>query len=203
MRKLIFTLVLIVFAGTLLAQGNLVDVLYLKNGTIIRGIIIEQVPDVSVKIQTADGRVALYAMSEVSKITRERVSTPARQRTPRLKKPGLAFMMSFLVPGLGQYYNGDVAKGLAQEAMVLGGTALAITAEATHLSEFVVVTGIGIAGAGFLWTWIDAPISASRKNQKIKRQYGHLFEFDLNGRLVGIDNMTKGGGVGTQITIHF
>ena len=29
MRKLIFTLVLIVFAGTLLAQGNLVDVLYL------------------------------------------------------------------------------------------------------------------------------------------------------------------------------
>jgi len=42
------------------AQSNLQDVVYLKNGSIIRGVIIEQVPNQSVKIQTADRNVFVY-----------------------------------------------------------------------------------------------------------------------------------------------
>lgn len=34
-----------------------VDVVYLKNGSIIRGMIIEQIPNVSLKIQTKDGSI--------------------------------------------------------------------------------------------------------------------------------------------------
>lgn len=52
--------------------GDYVDVVYLKNGSIIRGIIIEQVPNVSIKIQTADGSVFFYKMEEVEKITKEK-----------------------------------------------------------------------------------------------------------------------------------
>lgn len=54
-----------------MAQGDLQDVVYLKNGSIIRGIIVEQVPFQSLKIKTMDGSVFFYNLSEVSKITKE------------------------------------------------------------------------------------------------------------------------------------
>lgn len=50
----------------------MVDVVYLKNGSIVRGTIIEQVPGVSLKIQTADGSVFFYKMEEIEKITKEK-----------------------------------------------------------------------------------------------------------------------------------
>src|SRR5690606_4050890 len=43
----------------------------LKNGSIIRGIIIEQVPNKSIKIETADKSVFVYQMDEITKITKE------------------------------------------------------------------------------------------------------------------------------------
>ncbi len=48
-----------------------IEVVYLKNGSIIRGIIIEQTPNVQIKIQTKDGSVFVYKMDEVEKITKE------------------------------------------------------------------------------------------------------------------------------------
>jgi hypothetical protein len=50
-----------------------IDVVYLNNGSIIRGIIIEMVPNVSLKIQTRDGSVFFYKMEEVQKMTKEPV----------------------------------------------------------------------------------------------------------------------------------
>lgn len=53
------------------------DVVYLKNGSIIRGIIIEQVPNKQYKIQTIDKSIFVYSMEEVEKIAREEiVNTP-------------------------------------------------------------------------------------------------------------------------------
>jgi len=56
---------------TLQAQTNYEDVVYLKNGSIIHGIIIEQVPNQSVKIQTRDGNVFFYKIDEIEKMTKE------------------------------------------------------------------------------------------------------------------------------------
>ena len=68
------TLALLAFAlmsvGSVSAQ-SLQDVVYLKNGSIIRGVVIEQVPDGNVKVQTADGSVLVYPMTEVQKIQKE------------------------------------------------------------------------------------------------------------------------------------
>ncbi len=50
---------------------ELQDVVYLKNGSIIRGMVIEQVPGKSLKIRTRDGSVFVYAMDEVERITKE------------------------------------------------------------------------------------------------------------------------------------
>ncbi len=48
---------------------NLQEVVYLKNGGVIRGLIIEQKPNESLKIQTVDGNVFVYKMDEVDKVT--------------------------------------------------------------------------------------------------------------------------------------
>jgi len=70
-------LVLILFAlvTTLaFAQRNYQDVVYLKNGTIIRGMIIEQVPNKSLKIETADKNLFVYQIDEIEKFTKEQIS---------------------------------------------------------------------------------------------------------------------------------
>lgn len=52
-------------------QTESIDVVYLKNGSVIKGTIIEQIPNVSIKIKTKDGNVFVYKMEEIEKTTRE------------------------------------------------------------------------------------------------------------------------------------
>ncbi|MDR0954946.1 MAG: hypothetical protein LBM20_06165 [Rikenellaceae bacterium] len=60
--------------ATALAQ-NYEDVVHLKNGSVIRGVIVEQVPNESLKIETRDGNLFVYQMSEVEKMTKEMQKT--------------------------------------------------------------------------------------------------------------------------------
>jgi len=83
MKKLLFLIALL--AGiTLPLQAqtqHYEDVVYLKNGSIIRGIIIEQIPNVSLKIQTRDKNIFVYKIEEVEKITKELMQRQAKQQT--------------------------------------------------------------------------------------------------------------------------
>ncbi len=47
------------------------DVVYLKNGSVIRGLIIETVPNTSLKVQTPDGSLFVCGFAEIEKITKE------------------------------------------------------------------------------------------------------------------------------------
>lgn len=47
------------------------EVLYLKNGSIIHGNVIETIPGESIKIQTHDGNLFVFKMTEVLKVTKE------------------------------------------------------------------------------------------------------------------------------------
>ena len=72
MRKIIFLFVALLVTVTVFAQRNsLSDVVYLKNGSILKGIIIEQVPNELIKLQTTDGNIFVYQTSEIEKITKE------------------------------------------------------------------------------------------------------------------------------------
>ena len=51
-----------------------VELVHLKNGSVVRGAVIEQIPGESVKVQTKDGSVFVYKMDEVSAITKEQKS---------------------------------------------------------------------------------------------------------------------------------
>ena len=71
MKKVLFLLLL--FIGSIATSNaqNVQEVVYLKNGSVVRGVVIEQVPGISLKVQTSDGSIFAYQMSEVEKITKE------------------------------------------------------------------------------------------------------------------------------------
>ena len=82
MKKALLVLFLIIGSITVSIAQNVQEVVYLKNGSVVRGSVIEQVPNVSLKIQTADGSVFAYQMSEVDKITKEESRYVGRNYSP-------------------------------------------------------------------------------------------------------------------------
>ena len=76
-RSLIACCFCLTFSATF-AQNGYEDVVYLKNGSVIHGMIIEQVPNVSIKIQTVDRNIFVYKMEEVEKMTKEPVTAATR-----------------------------------------------------------------------------------------------------------------------------
>ena len=64
-----------------MSAEELQEVVYLKNGSIIRGTIVEQVPNQSLKIKTIDGNIFVFKIDEVEKITKEPVYQPKSNRS--------------------------------------------------------------------------------------------------------------------------
>lgn len=54
-------------------QTNLEDVVYLKNGNIVHGIIVEQIINQTIKIKTKYGDIFIFRMDEIDKIIKEPV----------------------------------------------------------------------------------------------------------------------------------
>lgn len=51
-----------------------IEIVYLKNGSVIKGVVIEQIPSQSLKIKTSDGSLFVYSMSEVDRIVKEQIT---------------------------------------------------------------------------------------------------------------------------------
>ncbi len=87
--------------SSLEAVGDMRDVVYLKNGSIIRGKVVEMIPDSTIRIQTADGSVFVYPMKEVEKMTKEEVATvfqdtlPAKTQTGRHARTQIAPLIGY------------------------------------------------------------------------------------------------------------
>ena len=71
MKKYLGLLLFVLIATLVFGQGNCQDVVYLKNGSIIRGVIVEQIRNESFKIETADSNIFVFQMDEVEKLTKE------------------------------------------------------------------------------------------------------------------------------------
>ena len=56
------------------------DVVYLKNGSIIRGTIVEQVMNESVKVQTKDGNYFVFSAEDIQKISKEVSKSEKKQK---------------------------------------------------------------------------------------------------------------------------
>lgn len=71
---LFFAFLFLILGWTIKAHAE--DVVYLKDGSVIHGSITEEVPGVSVKIETADGNVFVYKVRQISKITHSAAAAP-------------------------------------------------------------------------------------------------------------------------------
>lgn len=84
MKKIIFAIVIsIAIAFNASAQNQYEDVVYLKNGSVIHGVIIEQIPNQEIKIQTKDGNIFVYKIDDVQKMTKEVPQPTVNQYTQR------------------------------------------------------------------------------------------------------------------------
>ncbi|KAA6303558.1 MAG: hypothetical protein EZS26_000109 [Candidatus Ordinivivax streblomastigis] len=79
MKTLCISILFACIAPFCFAQSNYQDIIYLKNGSVIRGTVIEQVPNQSLKIETVDRNVFVYKMDEIEKMTKEVVEQTNRQ----------------------------------------------------------------------------------------------------------------------------
>jgi len=71
MRVIIFLLMFIIFSH---AQSNeTVDVIYLKDGSIIKGKIIEIIPNETLKIKSTSGYIFIFKNSQIKKIRKESI----------------------------------------------------------------------------------------------------------------------------------
>ena len=152
--KTIFTIciVLIFTPLSLSAQKNR-DVLYLKNGSIIYGKLVE-VNDSVYKIQTSDGSLFIYKSPEVEKITiASQSKSPLSKEqldlalTKAQSKINIGTTLTFVgaaagIAGIWTYSDGinDIGEGNH-------GVSRAIT------GLFITVAGVGLIGAG-IPTWI-------------------------------------------------
>lgn len=87
MRRIFLLLIIwLSLNATAFSQNPLQETVYLKNGSVIKGTIVEQVPNHSIKIQTADGSIFVYKMEEVEKMTKEATYSDPYRNTSYLKK---------------------------------------------------------------------------------------------------------------------
>ncbi len=67
----IVSIAVFLFSATVSFAQNYQEVVYLKNGSVIKGLITEQIPNESVTIETSDGSLIICKMEDVLKITKE------------------------------------------------------------------------------------------------------------------------------------
>lgn len=72
-QKILLSTLCLLFSASILLAQTYEDVVYLKNGSIIHGIIIEQVPNESLKIKSGQN-LFVYKMEEVQKIVKQEVA---------------------------------------------------------------------------------------------------------------------------------
>ena len=70
---------------SLSAQSGVVHAVYLKDGTVVKGEIIEHVPDQSIRIRTTDGDVQVYRMGEIEKILKRKARSGSSSSSSRFE----------------------------------------------------------------------------------------------------------------------
>ncbi len=169
---------LIYLSATAVCQ-QMEDVVYLKNGSIIRGLIVEHVPDAHIKIQTREGNLLVYGIGEIDRIMKELKSKRIGSKSPGLAL-GLSLGGGILVDGVGQFYNGEIGKGFGYVAWSLTSQILLFAGTEDNEAygfdidddDFLTLVGLVSRIACYTTAAVDAYRSAKRKNEEIG--YGRL-----------------------------
>ncbi len=176
-KALFFIIIVIFLVGQVPVFGqskNMEDVVYLKNGSIIRGTITEQITGESLKIETKDGSIFVFADDEIDHIAKEEIKgailEKSKEPTGKRKSPATAGILSFVLPGGGQFYNGEYTKGVIQLGIGLTGFVIYLNGVLNLKFDEDINTGIMMGGllclATMIWSIFDAISSAERINRE-------------------------------------
>lgn len=105
-RFVILCAFLFVACTFIFAQERTIDAVYLKNGSIIKGEVIELITDSVVKIKTSDGSLFVYPFTDITKVAKEKaVNTNNYQYQKNKQEKNLRYQnYPYKVRG----YRGDV-----------------------------------------------------------------------------------------------
>jgi TM2 domain-containing membrane protein YozV len=95
-----------------------------------------------------------------------------------VKSPELAGTLSWILPGLGQIYNGKVGRGLLQMELFFGGIGMIASSHIGFSHNSITPAAwvsVGIVASTFVWSVIDAITTAETINHEGRRAT-HLME---------------------------
>jgi sRNA-binding protein len=161
-----------------------------------------------IKYGNGDKDVFVKTVTKTNSSNANVVQNPNIDLNYRKKGPAAAFWLSFLYPGIGQFYNGQVGKGVTMSALATGSLIVTCVAAAnatveTHYgygyyettdetAETVAFVGLGVYFGTWLWSMIDAPISAKAINRR------NALSWNIGNSMLSLDpdvsyvTMTKG-----------
>ncbi len=197
MSKKLFVLFAILVSGfAIFAQSEMRDVVYLKNGSVVKGTIMEEAVGKYVRIDTPDGSIFFYEMNEIEKIVKEKVATPeTKVETPETKVAtnqnsmpvqnnnyiympprkstfGAGFL-SFLIPGAGELYASNWDEGWGPIGWTLLGEP-AIIGFCSMFGYKGLSVGLTLAGITHVIVWLGSIGNAVKLAKEVNLKNGYL-----------------------------
>ncbi len=148
----------------------------------------ESAPGQSLARPGTDVSVSLQSTSMVIRTDALQNSQPIGESHSR-KEPAIALGLSILVPGSGQIYNGEIAKGLTIAGLFYGGIGMVALADITKSHNSITGYGwmcVATIAAADIWGMIDAATTASRLSEE-PAPTGHAIEMQIGDRPVALD----------------
>jgi hypothetical protein len=119
-------------------EMNRRDIVYLKNGSIIKGTILEMVPNGNIKIETADHSIFVFRMEEVERTEKQAIRSK-RYGTDSLKLAAIKPTGFFLIGKIGFKGSDDEPDFYdISETLIIG----------KHVNDYLSI-GLGVESVGF------------------------------------------------------
>ena len=188
MKKILFVVLLTI--PTMLFAQQFEDVVTLRNGSVIRGVIIDRVPNESIRLQTSDGNIFAFSYDEIQTLGREVGGRNVQRRNQRE-------VGTFNRP---RGYMGEVILG-AGTGNSLGinitNVSFSVINGFRFLPQFAMGLGIGFESSTYsIELWYDGNrLSASESRNRIP-VFLHLRSDFLDGRVSPFVVINSGYSVG-------
>lgn len=175
------------------AQGALEDVVYLENGSVIRGQVIEYNPEKDIKIKILGGSVLVYKSSEVIKIEKE--ESLKKETTTAVKNKE---KKSHIPSGVGLYHT--VAGGTLLGLSDFFGPVPGLSLKTSTGWSFHRTIGLG-AGCGLLvlGEYAFIPVYANIRGNFMKSSASLFYDINVGYGIALKDQMGVGFGGGSSL----
>lgn len=160
--RLCLVLVSVAIAMGLVPSNTSAQVtVYTTTSEAYTGRIIEVVPNTHIKVVDATGRSQTIPWDSIGRITWDAGGGVHGAAQPGVRNPAFSWGLSFFVPGLGQFYNGDLLTGLIMTGTAVGSSAYLLT------SDDPKPLGFALYIADWIISFVDAPVRAKAINRSL------------------------------------